>query len=96
MLDILKKTMFAGIGLALKTKSEAEEIAREFAKKAEMSENDGKGFVGDFLKRYDDSRQKFEEKVETVVKDVLNKAHLATKDELSEIKKEIETLKNNL
>ncbi|MFP4039524.1 MAG: phasin family protein [Desulfosudaceae bacterium] len=93
MLDLIKKTMFAGIGLALKTKEEVETIAKELVKQAELSENEGKKFVNDFLKRYDESRDKLEEKVEQSVKDVVSRSSLATRDELTEIRDEIKKLK---
>jgi polyhydroxyalkanoate synthesis regulator phasin len=85
--------VFASIGMVLKTKEEVEEMAREFVKKAELSENEGKKFINDFLKRYDESREKLEEKVEKSVKDVLGRSSLATKDELTDIKEEIKKLK---
>ncbi len=93
MLDFVKKMVFASIGMVLKTKEEVEEMAREFVKKAELSENEGKKFINDFLKRYDESREKLEEKVEKSVKDVLGRSSLATKDELTDIKEEIKKLK---
>lgn len=93
MIDLVKKMVFAGIGLALKTKDEVEDIARDFVKKAELSENDGKKFINDFLKRYDESREKLEEKVEKTVRDVLSRSSLATKEELVEIREEIKKLK---
>ncbi|MEW6077619.1 MAG: hypothetical protein AB1724_07405 [Thermodesulfobacteriota bacterium] len=93
MLDLVKKMVFASIGMVLKTKEEVEEMARDFVKKAELSENEGKKFINDFLKRYDESREKLEEKVEKSVKDVLSRSSLATKDELTEIKEEIKKLK---
>jgi len=95
MIDLIKKAMFAGIGLALKTKEEVEVMARELAKQAELSENEGKKFVNDFLKRYDESRDKLEEKVESSVRDVLNRSSLATKEELTEIRDEIKKLKKS-
>lgn len=93
MLDLVKKMVFASIGLVLKTKDEVEEMARDFVKKAELSENEGKKFINDFLKRYDESREKLEEKVEKSVKDVLNRSSLATKEELADIKEEIKKIK---
>ena len=95
MLDLVKKMVFASIGLVLKTKDEVEEMARDFAKKAELSENEGKKFINDFLKRYDESREKLEEKVEKSVKEVLSRSSLATKDELSDLKEEIKKLKKS-
>ncbi len=44
MLEILKKTYVAGIGLAAKTWDEVEALSKEIAKKAKMSEQEGTKF----------------------------------------------------
>ncbi len=93
MLDLMKKTMMAGIGLALKTKDEVEELAREMIKKGEMPELEGKKFLEDLLKLYDETRSKLEDRVETLVRHFLKKADVVTGDELKQLKKEIIDLK---
>jgi polyhydroxyalkanoate synthesis regulator phasin len=85
--------MMAGIGLALKTRDEVEELARDLAKKGTMSEQEGKHFLNDLLKRYDEAKDKLEEKVEKTVKEFLKKADIVTSDELKALKKEIRELK---
>jgi len=57
ILDIVKKTMLTGIGLALVAKDEVEEIARDLEKKLGMTEQDGKKFLKDIQKRYDDAQR---------------------------------------
>lgn len=96
MIDLLKKFMFAGIGLALKTKEEVEEFAADLVQRAELSENDGKKFVNDFLKRYDESKEKLEEKVERTVKELLAKANLVTREELTQVKDEVKHMRKTL
>ena len=91
--DIVKKTLLTGIGLALQTRDEVEAIAREFAKRGEMSEKEGKKFLEELLKRYDDTRKMLERRIETTVKELLKKADLVTADELKAIKREIRDLK---
>jgi polyhydroxyalkanoate synthesis regulator phasin len=93
IVDMIEQAMLASVGLALKTRDEVKKYADDFIKKAEMSEKEGKKFVDDLLKRYDKSKEKLEDKVEKAVKDVLNRASLATKDELEEIKAELKKLK---
>ena len=93
MIDLIKKTMMAGIGLALKTRDEVEEQVKDLVKKGTMSEQEGKKFLDDLLKRYDDARDKLEERVETAVKKFLKKADIVTGDELKALKKEIRELK---
>ncbi|MDY6832251.1 MAG: hypothetical protein SWC96_10515 [Thermodesulfobacteriota bacterium] len=96
MIDLLKKAMFAGIGLALKTKEEVEDLASDLVQRAELSENEGKKFVNDFMKRYDESKEKLEEKVERTVRDLLAKANFVTREEMAEVKDEIKHMRKTL
>ena len=93
MLDLMKKTMLTGIGLALLAKDEMEELAREVIEKGKMTEKDGKKFLNDLQERYEDVQNKLEERVENAVKDFLKKADDVTSDELKALKKEIRELK---
>lgn len=93
MLNIVKKSMLTGIGLALIAKDEVEELAKELVNKGKMSENEGSRFLEDLQKRYDETQKKLEEKVQRAVKDFMKKADVVTRDELKGLKKEIRELK---
>ena len=93
MIDLIKKTMMAGIGLALKTRDEVEDLVKDLAKKGNMNEQEGKKFLDELLSRYDEAKVKMEERVEKMVKDFLKKADVVTGDELKALKKEIRELK---
>lgn len=93
MLDLVKKTMLTGIGLALLAKDEMEELAREVVEKGKMTEKDGKKFLNDLQERYEEVQGKLEERVEKTVKEFLKKADVVTADELKALKKEIRELK---
>jgi len=93
IVDSLKKTMTAGIGLALKTKDEVEELARDLTQKWNLPEADGKTFIADLQRRYDDAQTMLEERVERIVKDLMKRADLVTGEELRALKKEIRELK---
>jgi polyhydroxyalkanoate synthesis regulator phasin len=58
-----------------------------------MSENEGTKFLEDLQKRYDETQQKLEEKLQKAVKDFMKKADVVTGDELKGLKKEIRDLK---
>ena len=83
MLNVIKKSMLTGIGLALIAKDEVEDLAKELVNKGKMSENEGTKFLEDLQKRYD----------ETQNKDFMKKADVVTGDELKGLKKEIRDLK---
>ncbi|HSO20654.1 MAG TPA: hypothetical protein VLT88_14415, partial [Desulfosarcina sp.] len=71
VMDFTKRAFLTGIGLALTAKDEAEELAREFGKKLDLNEEEGKKFLKDIQKRYDETQSKLEERVEKSVKDFL-------------------------
>ncbi|MEE8540426.1 MAG: hypothetical protein V3S66_02095 [Desulfobacterales bacterium] len=93
MLDLIKKSLLTGIGLALKTKDEVEDLARDLSKKSKMTEKEGRKFIDDLNKRYEESRQKLDKNVEAAVKKMLKKADLVTADQLKALQKEIRELK---
>ena len=93
MPDLIKKTLLAGVGLALKTWDEVEDLAKELVEKGKMTEKDGNKFVKDLQKRYEETQKKLEARVEKTVKDFLKKANVVTSDELKAVKKEIRELK---
>jgi len=91
--DTIKKTMLTGIGLALKTRDELDDLVKDIEKKFDMSEKDGKKFLKDLQKKYDENQRKLEEKAEKAAKEFLKKADIVTADELKGLKKEIRDLK---
>ena len=90
MLEIVKKAMLTGIGMA---KDEMEDLAREAAEKGKMTEQDGKKFFSELQKRYEEVQGKLEERVEATVRDILKKMDVVTGEDLKAIKKEIRELK---
>lgn len=93
MIEILKKTYLAGVGLAAKTWEEVEALSKEIVKKAKMSEKEGSKFLNDMKKRYDDTQKKTGKYVEKVVKDIMKKMDVATADDIKALKNEIQRLK---
>ena len=93
MPDLIKKTLLTGIGLALKTWDEVEDLAKEIADKSKMTEKEGSNFLKDIHKKYEDAQKKLETRVEKTVKDFLKKADVVTGDELKALKKEVRELK---
>lgn len=93
MPDLIKKTLLAGVGLALKTWDEVEDLAKELVDKGKMTEKDGSKFLQDLQQRYEETQKKLEARVEKTVKDFLKKADVVTGDELKAVKKEVRELK---
>jgi polyhydroxyalkanoate synthesis regulator phasin len=94
MFDLMKKGMLAGIGLALKTWDEVEKMVQDVQEMGEMSEAEGRKFLDEVQKKYEEAQGKLEKRVEQTVKEFLKKTQIVTTDELKELKKEIRELKS--
>ncbi|ACN16195.1 conserved hypothetical protein [Desulforapulum autotrophicum HRM2] len=93
MLDYMKKSFLAGVGLALRSKKEIEDLAREFAEKGKMDQQEGQKFLDDIMDRYDETVEKFDHRVESAVEKILKKTDLARRSDLVKLKKEITEIK---
>ena len=96
VIDIAKRAFLTGVGLALTAKDEAEDLARELEKKLNLNEEEGKKFLKDIQKRYEETQDKLEARVEKSVQKFLKKADIVTTGELKALKKEIRDLKQSL
>jgi polyhydroxyalkanoate synthesis regulator phasin len=94
MFELVRKSMLAGVGLALKAWDEVEELAKEVAEQSKMTEKEGRKFIDELQGKYEDAQQKLEERVEKSVKNLLKKADVVTQEELKGLKKEIRELRN--
>jgi polyhydroxyalkanoate synthesis regulator phasin len=93
MNDLIKKTMLTGIGLALKTWDEVESLAKELVEKGKMSEKEGSKFLDELQKKYEESQNKLEARVQKSVKQFLKKMDVVTRDDLKALRREISELK---
>jgi len=93
MFDLLKKSLLLSIGLALKTWDEVEDLAKELEQRGQMPREEGKKFLAEVKKKYEEAQIKLEERVEKSVKDFLKKADIVTGEDLKGLKKEIRDLK---
>ncbi|MEJ2286572.1 MAG: hypothetical protein P8X85_23595 [Desulfobacterales bacterium] len=93
MPDLIKKTLLTGVGLALKTWDEVEDMAKDVVKKGKLNEKEGSKFIKDLQKRYEDTQKKLETRVEQSVDKFLKKANVVTGDDLKALKKEVRDLK---
>ena len=93
MIDLIKKTMLAGVGLAAMTKDKVEELAKDLTEKGELSEKEAKKLLDDLLKRSKRAQKDLDKKMENVVMKVLKKMDVATKKDIARLDKKIKNIK---
>ncbi len=96
MIELLKKTMFTGLGVASLTKEKIEDIAQEFVKKGEISEVEGKKLVTELMAKSEESKEDVRQQIDALVKSSLDKLNLAKSSELEELKEEVQLLRKSL
>ena len=96
MFDLIKKTMLTGVGLAGLTKDKVEKLAKELAKKGELSEKEGRKLLDDLSKKSEKAKKDLETQIEGVVKNTMKKTNLATREDLLKLTKRIKKLEQAL
>jgi polyhydroxyalkanoate synthesis regulator phasin len=92
MVDLIKKTLLAGIGLAFLTKEKAEETAKKIVEETKIAEGEGKKFVSDLIKKTEEAKIGAEKLVNDVVHTALKKLDLPTKAEIKRLEERIKDL----
>ena len=96
MLELVKKAMLTGVGVAVLSKEKIEEVAKEMAEKGKMTEKEGKAFIDDLLARSEEARVELQQQIEERVKSVLGKMDLAKMSEIEALREEVEELRKQL
>jgi polyhydroxyalkanoate synthesis regulator phasin len=96
MIDQFKKALTTGVDLVLKTWGEVEAMGKEMIQKAHLPEQEAKDFLKGLQKTYEHTQQKVEERISQLVKDVLKKADVPTRDEVKALRREVQSLKKEL
>jgi polyhydroxyalkanoate synthesis regulator phasin len=92
MFDLIKKTLFAGAGLAFMTKEKAEEVAKKIASEAKIAEGEGKKFVSELIKKSEEAKAGVEKLVNATVDKALTKLDLPSKAEVKRLEARIKEL----
>ncbi len=96
MLDIVKKTLLLGLGVASLTKEKAEKIVDELVKHGEVASKDRPKVINELLQRSEEEKKKFVSKVRETVKTVVNEMGLPGKEDIDELKKKINELEKTI
>ena len=95
-MDIFKKSLYAGVGLAYMTKDKIEELAKELTDKGKMTEKEGKEFIDELLEKSKEAKIKVESQIDSTVKDTLKKMNLVTKKEYDELERRLNNLEEKM
>lgn len=94
LFESLKKTLYAGVGLAFFTRDKIEELAKRLAEDAKLSEAEAKKFLDELLKKSEDARNTFEKAVDSAVSKALEKLDVPRGADLKALEARIAALES--
>ena len=95
-MSILKDLVNLGLGVAVMTKEKAEDVVNELVKKGEIGQDEGKKLIDDLIKKGEESKKEIETTIEKTVRNLIEKIDMPTRQELNNLKSEMEQLKEKL
>ena len=96
MIDLIKKAVLTGMGVASLTKDKIEEFSRELIEKGKLTEQEGEKFVQEMRKRAEESRDALVLQTDKIVEATLNKMQLAKAADLEKLQVEIAGLRQEI
>lgn len=96
MIDLLRKTLLAGIGAAVLTREKVEELVGELVKRGEIASKEGPKLVKELLQESQKVKKELEEKIEETTQKALKKLRLAPRAEIEELKVKLEKLEKKI
>lgn len=96
MIDLIKKAVLTGLGVASLTKEKIEEFGRELMDKGKLTEQEGAKFVAEMQKRADESREALKNQTDKLVEAALSRMQLAKGSDLEKLQAEIASLRKEI
>jgi polyhydroxyalkanoate synthesis regulator phasin len=96
MVDLIKKALYTGVGLAVLTKEKAEELVKDLTQQAKLSEQEGKELFDGLLKQSEQARNDLQSRLDEAVLAVVKRLNLATRDEVANLRAKVEELSANV
>ncbi|MFD1852235.1 phasin family protein [Oceanobacillus bengalensis] len=92
MSDYLKKGFLLGLGAAVSGKEKLEQKLKELVDKNELSQEQAKSMMNDFIEKGDSKKEEWSQKQKEQMLKMAKELGLATKDDVDELRKRINDL----
>ncbi len=92
MLETVKRTMYAGLGLAMLTKEKADDFIRYLVETGEMSQLQAEEFVEDLRHQGQQMDKRIQDKVDAAIQSTVERLNLATKEDIYRLNLKLDEL----
>ena len=96
MLDIIKKSIYLGLGAATLTKEKIESLVDELIEKGQLTKDDKPKAVQDILDKIENEEKEIQKKIDDTVKETMNKIGIVAKSDYDTLIKRVEELEKKI
>jgi polyhydroxyalkanoate synthesis regulator phasin len=96
LFETLKKTLYAGVGMAFLTREKIEEMAKKMAEEAKLGETEGKKFIDELLKKSEEAKTSFQRTVDAGVSAAMERMNVARDRDLKALEARVKALEARL
>lgn len=96
MIELLEKTLLAGMGALTLTQQKAEELVSELKTRLDLSEEKGRELLDRLQKAAKDNQKKLEEMAQEEVRQACERIGVVTADELKALEKKVAKLEKEI
>lgn len=94
LFESLKKTLYAGVGLAFLTRDKIEELARKLAEESRLNEEDVKKFIDEMLKKSEEAKTALDGAVDKAVSAAMERLDVARNRDLKALEARVKALES--
>ncbi|HFE64878.1 MAG TPA: hypothetical protein ENK14_10770 [Caldithrix sp.] len=96
MLDIIKKSIYLGLGAATATKEKVETLVDELIEKGQVTREQKASAVKDILDRIEKEEKELSDKIKSTVEKTIAEVGLPSKKDIQELKDRLEALEKKM
>lgn len=96
MSSFLKRVILTTLGTMSLTKKKAEDLVKDLVKQGDLTQTEGKKFVNDLMNNVEKERNTIEKNTEKTIRNILKKAEIPTRKEITDLKNKIEKLSEKI
>jgi len=96
MIDLIKKSIYLGLGIASTTKEKVETLVDELIEKGQLAKDEKSKAVQEILDKLERSEKEFKQNISKEVKEAVNNLGIATQKDINALKKIISDLEKKI
>jgi polyhydroxyalkanoate synthesis regulator phasin len=96
MLELIRKSLLAGLGVGVITKEKAQQVAQELVEEGKLAADDAKQFVDRLLEGANEQREEIQAGIRDAVRKALDSTDVARAEDLQIIKQQLAGLELRL